>query len=164
MFTHLILIATVWGKCLLLFPFYKWGSWSTEKLGSLPTAIQLTSGAAWIWAQVVWLQEKAMATHSSVLAWRILGTGETGGCRLWGHTESDTTEVTQQRSSSSLAPEFHTLNPHSLLSASCTHSSGVHLPLTAGSGSLLLGDFCQHRWTGVCWSLCCTLHFSLRVY
>ena len=34
-----------------------------------------------------------MATHSSVLAWRIPGTGEPGGCRLWGHTESDTTEV-----------------------------------------------------------------------
>ena len=35
--------------------------------------------------------EKEMATHSSVLAWRIPGTG---GCHLWGHTESDTTEVT----------------------------------------------------------------------
>ena len=37
--------------------------------------------------------EKEMATHSSVLAWRIPETGEPGGCRLWGHTESDTTEV-----------------------------------------------------------------------
>ena len=37
---------------------------------------------------------KEMATHSSVLAWRISGTGEPDGCRLWGHTESDTTEVT----------------------------------------------------------------------
>ena len=36
--------------------------------------------------------EKEMATHSSVLAWRIPGTGEPG-C-LWGRTESDTTEVT----------------------------------------------------------------------
>ena len=34
-----------------------------------------------------------MATHSSVLAWRIPGMGEPGGCRLWGHTESDMTEV-----------------------------------------------------------------------
>ena len=41
--------------------------------------------------------EKEMATHSSVLAWRIPGMGEAGGCRLWGHTESDTTEVTQQQ-------------------------------------------------------------------
>ena len=38
-----------------------------------------------------------MATHSSVLAWRIPGTGESGGCRLWGCTESDTTEATQQQ-------------------------------------------------------------------
>ena len=38
--------------------------------------------------------EKKMATHSSVLAWRIPGTGEPGGCRLWDHTESDTTEMT----------------------------------------------------------------------
>ena len=38
--------------------------------------------------------EKEMATHSSVLAWRIPGMEEPGGCRLWGHTESDTTEVT----------------------------------------------------------------------
>ena len=36
--------------------------------------------------------EKEMATHSSVLAWRIPGTGSLMGCRLWGPTESDTTE------------------------------------------------------------------------
>ena len=35
-----------------------------------------------------------MAAHSSVLVWRIPGTGEPGGYRLWDHTESDTTEVT----------------------------------------------------------------------
>ena len=38
--------------------------------------------------------EKEMATHSSVLAWRIPGTGSLVSCRLWGRTESDTTEVT----------------------------------------------------------------------
>jgi len=38
--------------------------------------------------------EKDMTTHSSVLAWRIPGTGEPGGLPLWGHTESDTTEAT----------------------------------------------------------------------
>ena len=38
--------------------------------------------------------EKEMATHSSVLAWRIPGTGSLVGCRPWGRTESDTTEVT----------------------------------------------------------------------
>ena len=36
--------------------------------------------------------EKEMETHSSVLAWRISGTGSLVGCRLWGRTESDTTE------------------------------------------------------------------------
>ena len=38
--------------------------------------------------------EKEMATRSSVLAWRIQGWGSRVGCRPWGHTESDTTEVT----------------------------------------------------------------------
>ena len=38
-----------------------------------------------------------MATYSSVLAWRIPGTGSLVGCRLWGRTESDTTEATQQQ-------------------------------------------------------------------
>ena len=38
--------------------------------------------------------EDEMATHSSVLAWRIPGTGSLVGCRLWGRTESDTTEAT----------------------------------------------------------------------
>ena len=38
--------------------------------------------------------EKAMATHSSVLAWRIPGRGSLVGFRLWGRTELDTTEVT----------------------------------------------------------------------
>ena len=38
--------------------------------------------------------EKEMATRSSVLAWESQGQGRLVGCRLWGHTESDTTEVT----------------------------------------------------------------------
>ena len=41
--------------------------------------------------------EKEMATHCSVVAWRIPGTGEPGGLPSWGRTESDTTEVTQQQ-------------------------------------------------------------------
>ena len=41
--------------------------------------------------------EKEMATHSSVLAWRIPGTGSLVGCCLWGSTESDMTEATQQQ-------------------------------------------------------------------
>ena len=42
-------------------------------------------------------REKEMATHSSVLAWRIPGTGEAGGLPSWGRTELDTTEATQQQ-------------------------------------------------------------------
>ena len=38
-----------------------------------------------------------MATHSSVLAWRIPGTGEPGGLPSMGRTELNTTEVTQQQ-------------------------------------------------------------------
>ena len=38
--------------------------------------------------------EKEMAPHSSVLVWRIPGTGELGGLGLWGRTELDMTEVT----------------------------------------------------------------------
>ena len=33
-------------------------------------------------------------THSSILAWRIPWTEKPEGCCLWGHTESDMTEVT----------------------------------------------------------------------
>ena len=36
------------------------------------------------------LLEKRMATHSSILAWRIPGTEEPGSS--WGHKESDMTE------------------------------------------------------------------------
>ena len=38
--------------------------------------------------------EKEMATHSSVLAWRIPGIGEPGGLPSRGLAESDTTEAT----------------------------------------------------------------------
>ena len=44
--------------------------------------------------------EKAMATHSGVLAWRIPGTAEPGGIlteNLWDLTESDTAEATEQQ-------------------------------------------------------------------
>ena len=38
--------------------------------------------------------EKEMATHSSVLLGESQGQGSLVGCRLWGCTESDTTEAT----------------------------------------------------------------------
>ena len=38
--------------------------------------------------------EEGMATHSSILAWRIPWTEEPGGLQSMGRTESDTTEAT----------------------------------------------------------------------
>ena len=38
--------------------------------------------------------EKEMATHSSVLSGESQGRGSLVGCRLWDHTESDSTEAT----------------------------------------------------------------------
>ena len=35
-----------------------------------------------------------MESHSDVFDWRIPGMGSLMGCRLWGRTESDTTEAT----------------------------------------------------------------------
>ena len=59
--------------------------------------------------------EKEMAPHSSVLAWRIPGTGEPGGLPPWGHTESDTTGATQQQHS----------NIYLVSRSSYTHRSGI---------------------------------------
>ena len=41
--------------------------------------------------------EKEMATHSSVLAWRVPGTAEPGGLPSMGSHRVDTTEATQQQ-------------------------------------------------------------------
>ena len=44
-------------------------------------------------AKVQWNMEKEMATHSRILAWRILWAEEPSGLyTLWGHKESDMTE------------------------------------------------------------------------
>ena len=41
--------------------------------------------------------EKAMAPHSVLLPGKPQGRGSLVGCLLWGHTESDMTEMTQQQ-------------------------------------------------------------------
>ena len=78
-----------------------------------------------------------MATHSSVLAWRIPGTGSLVGCYLWGCTELDMTETTQQlrvwqdllasqNGGSQSAPEFSLIGSqtlrHQLLKYANTYS------------------------------------------
>ena len=63
---------------------------------------RLQSMGSWSWTRLTDFTftfhfhslEKEMATHSSILALRIPGTESLVGCRLWGRTESDTTEVT----------------------------------------------------------------------
>ena len=58
-----------------------------------------------------------MATHSSVLAWRISGMGEPGGLP-WGCTKLDTTEATwqqQQQQQQQVAKQcLPLLRPHGL--------------------------------------------------
>ena len=64
-----------------------------------------------------------MATHSSVFAWRIPGTGSLVGCHLWGHTELDMTER---------------LHFHALEKEMATHASVLawRIPGTVGLGGL----------------------------
>jgi len=50
-----------------------------------------------------------MTTHSIILAWRSPGTGSLVGCRLWGRTESDMTEVTAAAAAAAAAA-FHYVN------------------------------------------------------
>ena len=65
--------------------------------------------------------EKEMATHSSVLAWRILGTGEPGGLPSMGRTESYTTEATWQQQQ-----HIHHLRSLAQLLVTSLGSSSVH--------------------------------------
>ena len=67
------------------------GAWWAAVLGVAKSRAQLSN---FIFIFHFRALEKEMATHSSVLAWRIPGTGEPVGCHLWGRTESDMTEVT----------------------------------------------------------------------
>ena len=48
-----------------------------------------------------------MATHSSILALRILWTEEPGGLPSGGHTESDMTEGTQQQQLQGTSEQCH---------------------------------------------------------
>ena len=55
--------------------------------------------------------EKEMATHSSILAWKIPWTEEPGGYCPWGHKESDTTEwlINSNRAQRRLCRQYHCL-------------------------------------------------------
>ena len=94
-----------WVTSLSLFTFMHWRrKWQptpvflpgeSQGRGSL---VGCSPWGRWESGTTEWLHfhawEKAVATHSSVLAWRIQGRGSLVGCCLWGHTELDTADVT----------------------------------------------------------------------
>ena len=47
------------------------------------------SQKVWVWKDTL---EEGMATHCSILAWRVPWTEEPGGYSPWGHKESDMTK------------------------------------------------------------------------
>ena len=63
-----------------------------KMLNILPCAIQELCVVYLL--HIVCVSEKAMAPHSSTLAGQSHGQRSLVGCRLWDHTESDTTEAT----------------------------------------------------------------------
>ena len=64
------------------------GSLLAQKLKNLPAVLE-TRVRSLGWEDSL---EKEMATHSSILAWRIPWTEEPGGLQSMDHKESDTTE------------------------------------------------------------------------
>ena len=71
-----------------------------------------------------------MATHSSVLAWRIPGMGEPGGCCLWGRRELDTTEATLVAGSSDgKACAYNAEDPGSIPGLGRSSGEGYGTPL-----------------------------------
>ena len=88
--------------------------------------------------------EKEMATHSSILAWRIPRTEELGGLQSTGSKESDTTERLHFTSSllylkmkvAQLCPSDYTVSPWN----SPGQNTGI------GSDSLLQGIFPTQGW------------------
>ena len=70
------------------------GAWQAEVHGVVKSQTRVSN---FIFTFHFHALEKEMATQSSVLAWRIQGPGSLVGCHLWGRTESDTTEVSQQQ-------------------------------------------------------------------
>ena len=69
-----------------------WGFPGGSVVKNLPAKQEMQAGDA-IWVRKIPL-EKEMATHSSILAWRIPGTEESGWLQSWRRKKSDMTEAT----------------------------------------------------------------------
>ena len=91
----------------------------------LRTTSRLKYFLFWNWIQFMWVHplEKEMATHSSILAWRIPWMEELGGLQFMGHKESDTTERLH----------FHFSPPDNTINMKVAHEALQH-PI---SGSLI---------------------------
>ena len=74
-----------------------------------------------------------MATHSSILAWRIPGIGEPGLWGLWGHTGSHTTEVTWQQ-------QFKDVHAHTQFQVLTLTNLGPSFPKSQSPSSFLCMD------------------------
>ena len=72
-----------------------WASQVAQWVKSLPAMQKMPEIWVWFLGQED-TPEKGMATHSSILAWRIPGTEESGRLQSIGSKESDRTEVTEQ--------------------------------------------------------------------
>ena len=82
-----------------------------------------------------------MATHSSILAWRIPWTEEPGGHGPRGHRESDTTEVTEHtRTHSSVGKESacNAEDPGSIPGSGRSTGEGIGYPLQYSWASLVV--------------------------
>ena len=86
--------------------------------------------------------EKAMATHSSLLAWRIPRTEEPGGLQCKGHKESDTTEVTLWTVATRLLCPWDSPGKKTRVGCHCL-LQGIFL--TQGSNPSLFGEFFNTR-------------------
>ena len=82
-----------------------------------------------------------MATHSSVLAWRVPGMGEPVGCHLWGRTESDMTERLSSSSSSPFLEEESVIPQAHWKSQSWGMSSRISIWEAGAQETLLLARF-----------------------
>ena len=84
----LFLIHRVEAIELFAFPLAYWGFLVAQMVKNMPVMQE-------IWVQSLgWkdILEKGMATHSSILAWKIPWTRNLAGYSPWGHKESDTTQ------------------------------------------------------------------------
>ena len=70
------------------------GAWWAAVRGVLKSWTRLS---AFTFASPFHALEREMAAHSGVLPGESQGRWSLVGCCLWGHTESDTTEATQQQ-------------------------------------------------------------------